>query len=47
MFDRFACARVRVAADAHVNLGALVALSALLRSRMVKISIGGVSASYW
>ena len=32
MFDRSACARVRVAADAHVDIGALVALTALLRS---------------
>jgi len=32
MFDRSACARVRVAADAHVDIGALAALTALLRS---------------
>src|SRR5262249_56144245 len=31
MFDRSACARVRVAADAHVDLAALTALAALLR----------------
>ena len=31
MFDRVACARVRLAADAHVNLAALTALSMLLR----------------
>src|SRR5260370_11859301 len=31
MFDRSACARVRVAADAHVDLAALTALAALLQ----------------
>jgi hypothetical protein len=31
MFDRSACARVRVATDAHVDLSALIALAALLR----------------
>jgi len=31
MFDQSACARVRVAADAHVDLAALTALAALLR----------------
>jgi hypothetical protein len=30
MFDRSACARVRMAADAHVDLAALTALAALL-----------------
>jgi hypothetical protein len=31
MFDRSACARVRVAADAYVDLAALTALAALLQ----------------
>jgi hypothetical protein len=31
MFDRSACARVRVAADAHVDLAALTMLAALLQ----------------
>jgi len=31
MFDRSACARVRVSADPHGNLAALTALAALLR----------------
>src|SRR5205807_4626387 len=31
MFDQSACARVRVAADAHVDLAALTALAALLQ----------------
>ena len=31
MFDRAACAKVRVAANAHVELAALTALAALLR----------------
>ena len=31
MFDRSACARVRVAADAHADLAALTTLAALLR----------------
>ena len=31
MFDRSACARVRLAADAHADLAALTALAALLR----------------
>jgi hypothetical protein len=31
MFDRAACAKVRVAADAHVELAALTAVAALLR----------------
>jgi len=41
MFDRSACARVRVAADAHVNLAALVALSALLRSTSSNAPLSG------
>ena len=41
MFDRSACARVRVAADAHVNLAALVALTALLRSTSSNASLSG------
>src|SRR5215471_21587910 len=32
MFDRPACARVRVAADAHVDLAALTAVTALLQA---------------
>jgi hypothetical protein len=31
MFDRLVCARVRVAADAHIGLAALASLAALLR----------------
>jgi len=34
MFDQSACARVRVAADAHVDLAALTALAALLRQAL-------------
>jgi hypothetical protein len=41
MFDRSACARVRVAADAHVNLAALVALTTLLRSTSSKALLSG------
>ena len=41
MFDRPACARVRVAADAHVNLAALVALPALLRSASSNAPLSG------
>jgi hypothetical protein len=41
MFDRSACARVRVAADAHVDLGALAALTALLRSASSNALLSG------
>ena len=41
MFDRSACARVRVAADAHVNLAALVALTALLQSTPSNAPLSG------
>ena len=41
MFDRSACARVRVAADAHVDIGALVALTALLRSASSNAPLSG------
>jgi hypothetical protein len=34
MFDRSACARVRVAADAHVDLAALTMLAALLQDAL-------------
>jgi hypothetical protein len=41
MFDRSACARVRVATDAHVDIGALVALTALLRSASSNAPLSG------
>jgi hypothetical protein len=34
MFERSACARVRVAADAHADLAALMALAALVRDAL-------------
>jgi hypothetical protein len=41
MFDRSACARVRVAADAHVDFGAVAALTALLRSASSNAPLSG------
>ena len=43
MFDRSACARVRVAADAHVDLWALAALTALLHSASSNPPLSGAS----
>ena len=43
MFDRSACARIRVAPDAHVDLGALAALTALLRSASSNAPLSGAA----
>jgi hypothetical protein len=46
MFDRSACARVRLAAEPHTDLSALVMLGALLRDvRNVRSAASGVPAS--
>jgi hypothetical protein len=42
MFERSACARVRVAADAHVELGALATLTTLPRSASSNALLSGV-----
>jgi hypothetical protein len=50
MFDRSACARVRVAADAHADFAALTTLAALLRHALndrLASSIAAATEIWW